>query len=275
MFQMDKLSFEREKIKVQEIANRSHNDVEMVNKFKREFEAEKEKNHLLKLELDKYAQGIQNEKIKLEEEKNSLSNMQKTLEGLRYNYVKEYSHTMERTGSQGNLIKNISKESYYGNFPGAAKKTGTQFYTQEDEKVDRPPKDPNFMAGTITGEKRMRATFQADARKKDDLNTSAEGKYILLKDAKRADVRTTVTEPDIRNAPASSKGFNLQNYMQQLKEYDKYTTGNQSYITMEKEGLLKNKLEIETGNIARMMRTGDKGSPRFKTALFTAGDNNL
>lgn len=72
---MDKLGFEREKIRVQEIATKSQQDTEMVLKFKREFENEKEKSQMLKLELDKYAQGIQHEKLKIEEEKNALTVM--------------------------------------------------------------------------------------------------------------------------------------------------------------------------------------------------------
>lgn len=184
------------------------------------------------------------------------------MEGIRYNYVKEYSHNLEIPSSQPNPLK--TKPNYYGTLP--AKKTAGNFFSHEDEKIERPSREPVPQVP----EKRMRATFNQPT-KKDDLNTSSSNdRYILLKDAKRLEIRHTVaTEPDIAR---TSKAFNLQNYMQQLKEYDKYTTGNQNYITLEKEGLLKNKLDIETGHLTRMMKLpGDNLSPRFKAGIFTTG----
>jgi len=254
LFEMERLAFEREKIQVQELAKKIKEESEIINKFKREFDSEKEKNTRLKLELDKYAMNIQNEKKKIEEEKTNLSIMHKTLEGLRYNYVKDLSTNIDRPTSAA--VMGLTRDNFASNTTLTHKRSGSILPDAEDKARE---------TGFSNIEVKARHTYS------DNKRVDTSDKFVLLKDAKRTDFR----KPDIDPSRLTTfKPFNLKGYMDQLKEYDKYTSSNQTYITLEKEGLINNKLQLETGYLNKLRGAGysdlaSKSSPRFKNSLLS------
>ena len=266
LFQMERLSFEREKIQIQEIAGKTREESEVINKFKREFDSEKEKNNRLKLELDKYAFNLQNEKKRVEEEKSNLNIMHRTLEGIRYNYVKDLSNNLDKPMSATNMNFNpmnvTTKDHFTSNTSLLNHKRSGSVFGEVEEKARE----------TTTGFNSLgRATYS------DNKKHETSDKFILLKDAKHSDYRKTDADP-MRNT--NFKPFNLKAYMDQLKEIDKSTTNNQTFITLEKEGLIQSKLQIHNGHLHKLKTiTGSeltsKSSPRFKHAVFSSELDSL
>jgi hypothetical protein len=87
----DKFQFEAEAKRVQEISLKVQEESEVIYKFKANFEAQKEEIERARLQILADKNFLRAEKVRLEELKNELNIRQKTLAGLRNDYVKESS----------------------------------------------------------------------------------------------------------------------------------------------------------------------------------------
>jgi len=260
LLEIERLSLEKERMEMRGAAQKNREDVEVLGKFKREWEVEKDKNSKMKLELDMMSRTIQQEREKMTQEKSTISNLHKTLEGIRFNYVKEFAVTGPQPYiSSGKFaadnLLSVGKENSEPILGGTYKQTMLNF-------------------GARTGD-RSRSPLRDNNRKQ----VSEPAKILTLKDFKskevyaRNDPRGGDLMEEVDNSKlTTAKGFNYKSFMDQIKQYDKKTTNNQTYIEMEKEGLMKNKVDYGAGSLLRIKSLGTsessfKSSPKFKNSL--------
>lgn len=235
LLNMERSTFEQEKLKVHEIAKRASEEMEFVNKFKMEFDMEKEKNHRMKIELDSYATTLQKERLKIDEEKASLTLLQKTLEGMRYGYVKELS-----TGG-GTTTQGVSGKPPVSNL----RATATAGFPMKGNDSDAP----HQRSGSV-------GLTHADSGKNFNETAGAigpGGDRSFSRGRERSEGKR----------PSLNKSFDLGSYMEQLKHLDKSSSVHNDYILKEKENLIRNKINIETGHLYKPRRDSRDGNLSF------------
>ena len=270
VFHMEKQSFDREKYQVTDLASKTREQSEVINKFKRDFDTEKERNKRLKAELENMQYKLQKERQEIDQEKSSLLKLQKNIEGLRYGFVKEYSqtaqnftHTYHNTSDES--IKPQIRDTF--GYPPMPKRSQSNFGLLPQ----------TFDEGSFKDDSNYNTAKQLRGNQSDN-------KFSVITDDQSKGGATApyphynrggTPKSRISNSPeldsgrlVTSKPFNLKSYMSQLKQYDKNSSINQAYITTEKEGLIKTKLDIST-KIRTIGAGNDLGSsPRFKLNLL-------
>jgi hypothetical protein len=250
LLEIERLSLEKERMEMRGVAQKSREDVEVLSKFKREWEVEKERNTKMKLDMDMLSRTIQQEREKMTNEKSTISNLHKTLEGIRFNYVKEFA----ATGPQPYISSTKIATDNLLAFGGGKENTGG---------MDNYRQTMNYT------KERSRSPLRENNRKQEPMKI-----LTSLNDLKKKDNYVRAEEPAVidNSKLTTAKGFNYKTYMDQLKQYDKKTSGNQTYIDMEKEGLMKNKVDYGSGGLMRIksLATSEssfKSSPKFKNSL--------
>ena len=269
ILEMERLSLEKEKMEMREVMQKAREDADAMTRFRREYELEREKNSKLKLEMDSYSRSLQQERDKLNEEKSSLGMLHKTLEGIRYNYVKEYSAPSPQpfiSPPRSAEVFNLGKEN---NDPFGLRRIASGFNFGELSGRNRSP--------TLKVERTL-------SQGRTNIPEPAQERHMLFKDLRSEP--NSATRPSAFGSGSATKGeldsytqkmvtskpFNYKSFMDQIKGYDKKTTMNQTYIDMEREGIVKSKIDYGVGSVARLKSLGNtessfKSSPQFKSSL--------
>jgi len=261
LLEIERLSLEKERMEMRGAAQKNREDVEVLGKFKREWEVEKDKNSKMKLELDMMSRTIQQEREKMTQEKSTISNLHKTLEGIRFNYVKEFAVTGPQPYISSNKftadnLLSVGKENSEPIMGGTYKQTMLNFGARTGDRSRSP-----------LGENRKQVSEPAKILTLKDFKS----KELYARNDPRGPGGDLMEQVD-NNKLTTAKGFNYKSFMDQIKQYDKKTTHNQTYIEMEKEGLMKNKVDYGAGSLLRIKSLGTsessfKSSPKFKNSL--------
>lgn len=256
LYNMEKSTFESEKMKVYEIAKKAREESEAVNKFKMEFDREKEKNQRMKIELDSYATALQAERLKLDEERSSLTLLQKTLEGMRYGYVKEYNTT--GPGFVGKPPIPSQRTTFANEFPSKLNETMPQTHRPGTAGLgtnEFPSRLNETMANTHRpGTTGLMAKSASSKNLQDFSDTTRPS-------TNRVSANTNKYTSERRRSNVSS--FDLSRYMEELKHIDKSNSINKEYITREKENLLRNRIDIEAVHLTRPKTSRSESSSRY------------
>lgn len=222
VFESERSAFEREKIKVHEIAKKAKEESEVINKFKREFDAEKDRLMRMKAELDAYSTSLQNEKLKLDREKIEVAQLKRLLEGMRYGYVKTFET------DPGVLTPRRAKDLMFDKNTQETKKQKPHAATTQNFFI-KDQLSPIQHANEYEPRIGLEPSFSVN-----DLREQINGngaRTERIKEKKRS----------------SSRGnFDLKSYMNELKNLDKASAINGEYVVKEKESLIRNKVENET-----------------------------
>jgi hypothetical protein len=257
IFNMEKANFEKEKYMINEIATKTKEESESINRFKRDFDTEKERNQRMKMELDYYAQSLQSEKLKHEGEKSNIAQMQKILENLRYGYVKDM--TVQNMSKTFNNVKPTTAEP--------PKPTLNEYYSSQ-----MPPKPITHQRSDSLIN--VKSTSTAPNFFKKNMSEKRGPSYPYERASLKEDRETrrdTVQPPKSAHRDSSgARGFNLNMFMDQLKTLDQASNVNQNYITKEKENLLKVKLDNEIGHLNKMRSSLSSGMSGIASPLSSA-----
>lgn len=266
LLELDRITFEKERTHVIKMADQTREDNEKIARFRHDFEDEQQRNVQLRSELAAFAASMRNERDQLAEERNNFANMSKALETLKHDYVKEIGlgqrkalaethrpplHNRER--SQDSML---DKAPFINATTGAATWGSGQKNPQGRENrynegfgasgAVYPPNDRlvrlKDLKDSIAGD----ASMWRELRSGDEIKKAAEENSKVFKkmmhnsDGFQNWAKSTSNTEMMK--PQQSEKFDYNSYMAQLKQFDRTSNINQSYIEMEREELLMKKI---------------------------------
>lgn len=226
-FESERSEFEREKLKVYEIAKHTREDAEATNKFKREFDTERDRLTRMRAELDAYSVSLRNERLALDQQQAELTHLKKMMEGTRYEYVKSLDIGSPMSGTTRDSMLQPSSPEKLRKMPSA---TSQAFFLKQQLS-------PTVVSPQPVSKMGLSSTFSAQ------------------------NLRSQVSSPKIpgsthsRSRPNSKGSFDFNGYMRELRNLGQSNLINGDYISKERELLVQNKTEIETTNFKRALKT--------------------
>jgi len=285
---VERINFEKERREVLKVAEQAREDGDKMKQFKQEFEVEQKKNQKLKIELAAFATNVYKERSKLNEEKSNMAMIQKNVEDMRHQYVREVNSGVQNTGmtlkpTNTNVIRIEPRRE---DSPGVRIPSATHQGFYSSSLVTSPHRDfggvhKNQRNGSLAPQEDPRYVKFTDLKpenfefrrsvKQENYTKKANGAIkIVSHEDHRSNIENmrswqkNITAP-VLEATAGYAGtsktpivdtFNYKNYMKQLNEYDKVSNHNQGYTDIEKEELVKTKLErsLHTSPVRRKSR---------------------
>ena len=159
-FCYEKQKFDQEADNVKHMFLKVHAESEVIYKFKSNYEKEKEALDKIRLDMDNRTSALNNEKLKLQELKSELDIRQKTVEALRYSYVKD-SELLSKQGVTGVSVRHtIPIPTYAQTSPS---KTHHTIHEHTYETMHMSPDGDKYSArGYTQGGGGYRSNFNAD-----------------------------------------------------------------------------------------------------------------
>lgn len=265
LLELDRITFEKERNQVLKIADQTREDNEKITRFRLDFEDEQQKNMLLRSELAGFATSLKNERNQLAEERNNFANMSKALETLKHDYVKEIGLGQRKALVETNRPPLHNRER---SFDAALDKAPFTYVTpagatwgsgqknpqgRENRHNDGfgvsgavyPPNDRLVRLKDLKDSMNAENSIWRELRTGTEINKVAEENSKAFKkmmhnsDGFQNWAKST-SNSEMKNQP--SEKFDYNNYMAQLKQIDRTSNINQSYIEMEREELLMKKI---------------------------------
>jgi len=256
ILELERISFEKERGQVLKLADQAREDGEKLRKFRLDFENEQYKNVKLRTELAGLASNLRHEKSKINEEKSNIALMQRTLDSLKHDFVKEvdlgvhkpfnadfrptatFQENRERS-QEGPIAR------AYNTFSGSAWNSPNKASQKQEVPGERNRmsvrEDSRFLKlKNLRGESLGRM---------EDKETKTGGAIKIISNSEtipQSKLKKTWQKNaiNVENPPKEIKtpildSFHYGSYMRQLQAYDKVSNSNQSYLTTEKEELSK------------------------------------
>lgn len=287
LLELERITFEKERGQILKMADATRKENAAFRKFRQDFEAEKEDTMRLKGDLTVFAANLRKERNKISEEKSNINMLQKTLEGLKHDYVKEITLGQQKPVE-------ITAQSMY------PIETSQETSPTKQSYVYKSPRSPswgytskaytdkeNVVVNSVTSPQAVPMNSDRYVRLKDlrkDVNNGrherkitpiivVEEPRIIYEDSVKSSTKKErkFEDPDDwmknitpKGIPVLGDTFNYRSYMAELKEFDKVSNKNQGYVVTEEEGLKQTKKEINplsspkmyfAGNLSRKLRT--------------------
>mgnify|MGYP007016667281 CR=1 FL=1 len=232
LFENDRAAFEAERAKLHELAKNSKEETESMRKFKSEFDGEKDRLNRMKIELDTFSVSLQNDKLKLEQERNEVAKAQRVVESLRFGYVKTIGTSPSiRTPVSTMDFSSLSSLETSSKKKHSRSLSAQEFFSKEAQLHSISVKEPSTLGGPTISVKDLRAQIET-----------------------KGFFRGERTSERVR--ASSSRSFNLTSYMKDLKTLDRTCEINGEYIYKEKDNLIRSKIEIGTPVKRQSIRPG-------------------
>ena len=266
LVEMERFTFEKERNEVMKMAERTREESTKLSQFRADYQNAQEENMRAKTELKVFANSLYNERDKLAEEKSNMAMMQRNIDGQRHEYVREltlgHNKAVSADPAQSQYVRERSPEMNSSSVPYTyVQQHAASAWNTPGRELLSPENDPklqHFRTSMQEGNKFVKLKdlkygIQNGAETREWRDYS-EGKRMDLANSipsgADANYAKSVTSwgggsvfQEALEKTASGQTFDYNNYMKQLKEFDKKSSMNQGYTSDEKDVLMQKRLE--------------------------------
>ena len=266
LVEMERFTFEKERDEVMKMAERTREESTKLSKFRSDFQNAQEENMRVKTELKVFANSLYNERDKLAEEKSGMAMMQKNIDGQRY--VREltlgHNKAVSADPTQSQYAREKSPEMNSSSVPPYTyvQQHAASAWNSPGRELLSPENNPNYQnfrtsmqeGNKFVKLKDLKYGIHNGAQETREWRDYSEGRRMDLANSvpNGADANYTKSTTswgggsvfqEAVEKTMSGQTFDYNNYMKQLKEFDKKSSMNQGYTADEKDVLTQKRFE--------------------------------